>query len=69
MRETERAAHARCAVEIRTWCERSGAEDRPVMWRAGLVDLIQPSRASRTVLVAILASLSRACVSSVTYVQ
>ena len=64
----DRAAHVRCTTEGRTRCERSGAEERPLPWRAGPVDLIQPRRASRTLILAILVSLSRARVSSFAYV-
>eukprot|EP00966_Prymnesium_polylepis_P001929 43800-Prymnesium_polylepis.1 len=31
-------------MDVRMRCERSGAEDRTVTWRAGPVDLIQPRR-------------------------
>ena len=64
----DRAALLRCATGGRERCERSGAEERPLPWRAGPVDLIQPRRASRTLLLAILVSLSRARVLSFAYV-
>ena len=64
-----RAAQGRCAIEGRSRCDRSAACGHRVRQRASPVDLIQPCRAARTLLLAMLASLSRASVSSVAYVQ
>eukprot|EP00966_Prymnesium_polylepis_P010471 241613-Prymnesium_polylepis.1 len=67
-----------CATEQRMCDARSKAErdtsavverkERPLPWRAGPVDLIQPRPAWRTLLLAKLVSLSRARVSSIAYV-
>jgi hypothetical protein len=45
--------------------DRSGAAERPLTWRAGLVTLPEPRRRPRTLLLALLAGLSCAHVSCV----
>eukprot|EP00966_Prymnesium_polylepis_P199142 4614454-Prymnesium_polylepis.1 len=57
-------------VAVRSQCCMCGRTRRArLRQRASPVDLIQPCRAARTLLLAMLASSSRACVSSIAYVQ
>ena len=63
----------RRAIEGGPRDDRSGAAERPLTWRAGLVTLPEPRRRPRTLLLALLAGwlagLSCALVSCVAYVQ
>jgi len=57
-----RAGRGQCAIEGRSRCDRSGACGHRARERAHPVGLFQPRRAARTLLLAMLASLSRAFV-------
>jgi|SouAtlMetagenome_1021521.scaffolds.fasta_scaffold174967_1 hypothetical protein len=76
------AVGSRVVVNVRAMCvsdrraieggphdDRSGAVERPLTWRSGPLTLPEPRRRPRTLLLALLAGLSCALVSCVTYVQ
>ena len=76
------AVGSRVVVNVRAMCvsdrraieggprdDRSGAAERPLTWRAGLVTLPEPRRRPRTLLLALLAGLSCALVSCVSFVR
>ena len=59
----------RRVIEVALRDDRSRAAERPLTWRAGPVALPEPRRRPRTLLLALLAGVSCALVSCVTYVQ
>ena len=62
-----RAGRGRCAIEGRSRCDRSGAEDRPVPLRADPVGRLKLRRWPKTLVLAFLPCLSRDRVSSFAY--